>query len=59
MTKSAWLFLTLALAASIFGLNLSSQDAQDIAFIVSGVFSSLFVLVMIIGRRIKFDPVMR
>lgn len=59
MTKPAWLFLLLALAAIILGLNLSPAEAQDTAFIASGVFGSLFVLALIIGRRFKFDPVLR
>ncbi|WP_330212697.1 PA3371 family protein [Pseudomonas sp. Z18(2022)] len=59
MTKSAWLFLTLALATAGLGLNVVSQDAQTVAFVVAGVFGSLWVLAIIIGRRIKFDPVLR
>jgi len=59
MTKPAWLFLLLTLAASVLGLNLSPGDAQGIAFVASGVFGSLFVLALIIGRRFKFDPVLR
>ncbi|WP_084266232.1 PA3371 family protein [uncultured Pseudomonas sp.] len=59
MTKSAWLFLTLALAAAGLGLNVASQDAQTVSFVAAGVFGSLWVLAIIIGRRIKFDPVLR
>lgn len=59
MTKSAWLFLTLALAAAGLGLNIVSQDAQTVSFTAAGVFGSLWVLAIIIGRRIKFDPVLR
>ena len=33
MTKSAWLFLTLALAAVGLGLNVLSQDVQTIGLI--------------------------
>ncbi|MGQ7861748.1 hypothetical protein P0D91_28490 [Pseudomonas sp. CBSPBW29] len=59
MTKSAWLFLTLALAAVGLGLNVLSQDVQTIAFVAAAVFGSLWLLAIIIGRRIKFDPVLR
>jgi hypothetical protein len=59
MTKSAWLFLTLALAAVGLGLNVLSQDVQTIAFVAAAVFGSFWLLAIIIGRRIKFDPVLR
>jgi hypothetical protein len=59
MTKSAWLFLTLALAAVGLGLNVLSQDVQTIAFVAAAVFGVLWLLAIIIGRRIKFDPVLR
>jgi len=59
MTKSAWLFLTLALAAVGLGLNVLSQDVQTVSFVAAGVFAGLWVLAIIIGRRIKFDPVLR
>jgi Mg2+ and Co2+ transporter CorA len=59
MTKSAWLFLCLTLAAAILGLNVDARDGQTTAFVASGVFASLFLLTLIVGRRIKFDPVLR
>lgn len=59
MTKTAWLFMLLALACCILGLTATSQDLQNSAFIASGVSGSLFVLAMLRGRRIKFDPVLR
>jgi len=59
MTKYAWLFLTLALAAVGLGLNVLSQDVQTVSFVAAGVFAGLWVLAIIIGRRIKFDPVLR
>ncbi|NWC91648.1 MULTISPECIES: PA3371 family protein [unclassified Pseudomonas] len=59
MTKSAWLFLTLALAAVALGLNVLSQDVQTAAFVAAAVFGSLWVVTIVIGRRIKFDPVLR
>ncbi|MBT2373995.1 PA3371 family protein [Pseudomonas fluorescens] len=59
MTKSAWLFLTLALVTGIAGLNITSQDIQTTAFIASAVCGSLWLLTTIIGRRFKFDPLLR
>ena len=59
MSKPAWLFLCLTLASVILGLNLNAQDAQTTSFIASGVFASLLLLTLIVGRRIKFDPVLR
>lgn len=59
MTKSAWLFLCLTLATAIMGLNTHAQDEQTTAFIASGVFASFLLLTLIVGRRIKFDPVLR
>ena len=59
MTKSSWLFLCLALTNVLLGLNTLSQEGQTTAFIASGIFASLFVVTLIVGRRIKFDPVLR
>ncbi|MFL1418370.1 PA3371 family protein [Pseudomonas fildesensis] len=59
MTKSAWLFLCLTLATGVTGLETTSQDGQTTAFIASAVFGCLLILTLIVGRRIKFDPVLR
>ncbi|WLH78128.1 MULTISPECIES: PA3371 family protein [unclassified Pseudomonas] len=59
MNKSAWLFLCLTLASAILGLNASARDVQSSAFIASGVFAGILLLTLIVGRRIKFDPVLR
>ncbi|MCR4540298.1 hypothetical protein NUV89_18090 [Pseudomonas sp. 18.1.10] len=59
MSKPAWLFLCLTLAAAILGFNVNTQDEQTTSFIASGVFASLLLLTLIVGRRIKFDPVLR
>lgn len=59
MSKLGWLFLCLTLVATLLGLNVNAQDAQTTSFIVSGVFASLLLLTLIVGRRIKFDPVLR
>ncbi|AOE69650.1 hypothetical protein A7317_22445 [Pseudomonas fluorescens] len=59
MSKSAWLFLCLTLVSGLLGLETSSQDGQTIAFIASAMFAGCLVLTLIVGRRIKFDPVLR
>ncbi len=59
MSKSAWLFLCLTLATALIGLETESAQGQTTAFIASAIFGSLLVLTLIVGRRIKFDPVLR
>ncbi|RDS87265.1 PA3371 family protein [Pseudomonas fluorescens] len=59
MSKFAWLFLSLTIATSLFGLSASSHDGQTSAFIAAGVCASLLLLTLVVGRRIKFDPVLR
>ena len=58
MTKFAWLFLCLTAFTGVLGLGAESQDGQTTAFIASGVFASLLLLTLVVGRRIKFDPVL-
>ncbi|KRP57899.1 PA3371 family protein [Pseudomonas trivialis] len=59
MSKSSWLFLCLTLLSAAFGVHVSSQEGQTIALIAGSVFAVLLVLTLIVGRRIKFDPVLR
>jgi len=59
MNKFAWLFLCLTAVTGILGLNAEPSDSQTTAFIASGVFASLSLRTLIMGRRIKFDPVLR
>lgn len=59
MTKSAWLFLALALMTGVTALSASSHDVQLFALIAASVFAGLFVLAALVGRRIKFDPILR
>lgn len=59
MSKFAWLFLCLTIATGLMGLSASSQDGQTSAFVAAGVFASLLLLTLVVGRRIKFDPVLR
>ena len=59
MTKPGWLFLCLSIVSSVMGMSADSPDAQTTAFIGTGVSASLLLLTLILGRRIKFDPVLR
>lgn len=59
MTKPAWLFLCLTLATGIAGVSSASEDGQTTAFVASGIFATFWLLSLIVGRRFKFDPVLR
>lgn len=59
MSKSAAGFLILALLSGILHLSLAQDTIVTLPLIACGVFSALFVLALIAGRKIKFDPVLR
>ncbi|MFO2465878.1 hypothetical protein OOJ96_21150 [Pseudomonas sp. 15FMM2] len=59
MNKSAWLLLTSALATGLLGANMLSHGLVTVSFIASGIFATAWILAVIIGRRFKFDPVLR
>ena len=59
MSKSAAGFLILALLSGILHLSLVQDTVVTLPLIACGVFSALFVLALIAGRKIKFDPVLR
>lgn len=60
MSKSAAGFFILALLSGIIlHLCLAQEATLTVPLIACGVFASLFVLALIAGRRIKFDPVLR
>jgi hypothetical protein len=59
MSKSAAGFLILALLSGILHLSLVPDAVATVPLIACGVFGALFVLALIIGRTIKFDPVLR
>ncbi|WP_423787937.1 PA3371 family protein [Klebsiella pneumoniae] len=40
-------------------MSASSEGEQTTALIAAGVSASLLLLTLIVGRRIKFDPVLR
>ncbi|CAI8710136.1 hypothetical protein SAMN04489798_5679 [Pseudomonas arsenicoxydans] len=59
MSKSAAGFLILALLSGILHLSLIQDAVVTLPLIACGVFSGLFVLALIAGRKFKFDPVLR
>ena len=59
MSNSAWLFLSLTIFSAVAGLSTDSADGQTTAFVAAGLSSSLLLITLIVGRRIKFDPILR
>lgn len=59
MSKSAAGSFVLALLSGILHLSLFQDSMVTLPLIACGVFSVLFVLALIAGRKIKFDPVLR
>lgn len=61
MSKSALSFLVLALMAIVIDmlLPLDANTASSSLKIATGLFVTLFVVALVVGRKIKFDPVLR
>lgn len=61
MSKSALSFIILAIMAVAvdFLLPVSAQSLSSVMKIAAGLFAVLFVVALILGRRFKFDPVLR
>lgn len=59
MSKSAWLFLCLTIVTGLLALGATSEEGQTAAMVAAGVFTSLLLLTLFMGRKIKFDPVLR
>ncbi|KQN56227.1 hypothetical protein ASE98_02020 [Pseudomonas sp. Leaf48] len=59
MSKSAAGFFILALLSGILHLSLTEEMVITLPLIACGLFTALFVLALIAGRKIKFDPVLR
>lgn len=59
MSKLAIGFFILALLSGILHLSLPQESAITLPSIACSVFGALFILALIAGRRIKFDPVLR
>ena len=59
MSKSAAGFFILALLSGILHLSWVQDSIITLPLIACGIFSTLFVLALIAGRKFKFDPVLR
>jgi len=59
MSKSALGLFILAVLSGLIQWSLPDGSSITLPLIASGVFSGLFVLALIVGRKIKFDPVLR
>jgi membrane protein implicated in regulation of membrane protease activity len=61
MSKSALSFIILALMAIAVDYQLpdTAEGLSSVAKIAAGTFSILFVVALVLGRRFKFDPVLR
>lgn len=61
MSKFALSFLILALMAMAIdlALPLNENTASAVLKIAMGLFVALFVVALVVGRKFKFDPVLR
>lgn len=59
MSKSAAGFLILALLSGVIHFSLFPETEITPPLIASGVFAILFLLALMAGRKIKFDPLLR
>ncbi|WPN48343.1 MULTISPECIES: PA3371 family protein [unclassified Pseudomonas] len=59
MSKSAAGFFILALLSGLFHLMMAQDMSFTLPLLACGIFTTLFVLALIVGRKIKFDPVLR
>ncbi|WP_339454452.1 PA3371 family protein [Pseudomonas sp. EA_5y_Pfl2_R50] len=59
MSKSAAGFLILALLSGFIHFSMFEEAEVTAPLVGCGVFSVLFVLALVAGRKIKFDPVLR
>ncbi len=61
MSKSALSFAALTLMAIVINylLPAEAQSFSALPKIAAGIFLTLFIAALIVGRRYKFDPVLR
>lgn len=59
MSKAAAGFLILALLSGVIHFSLFGETLVTLPLVSCGVFAVLFMLALVAGRRIKFDPVLR
>ena len=59
MSMSAKSLLILAIFSGILASLLPEDSSNTLPLIACGTFCGLFVLALAVGRKIKFDPVLR
>lgn len=59
MSRLAKGLLILAVLSATLGCFSTENTLGDAPLIACGVFSGLFLLALAVGRKIKFDPVLR
>ena len=59
MSTFAKSLLILAILSGALSLLLPESSFSSLPLIACGAFCGLWVLALIVGRRIKFDPVLR
>lgn len=59
MSKSATGLFVLTLLCGILHISLVDDRILTLPLIACGVFGTLFMVALVAGRKIKFDPVLR
>ena len=59
MSKFAFGFLMLALSSQALDIFMPSGDLGDLPLIAAGTFFIAWLIALLVGRRIKFDPLLR
>lgn len=59
MSRPAAMFLLIALVSGLYGLSEPAAAHKEALWVCSGVASGLLLIALFIGRRIKFDPILR
>ena len=59
MSKFAFGFLMLALSSLALDIFMPYGDLCDLPLIAAGTFFIAWLIALLVGRRIKFDPLLR
>ena len=59
MSKFAFGFLMLALSSLALDIFMASGALGDLPLIAAGTFFIAWLIALLVGRRIKFDPLLR
>lgn len=59
MSRSAAMFLLIALTSGLYGLSDPASLHKEASLVCCAVASGLLLVALFIGRRIKFDPILR